>query len=43
MYCPKELEKELHQQFSNKRIRGEWFELNDKDINTIIEKMKEYQ
>ncbi len=41
--APKELEKELHQQFSNKRIRGEWFELNNIDVNTIIEKMKAYQ
>jgi Meiotically Up-regulated Gene 113 (MUG113) protein len=29
------IEKALHQTFADKRIRGEWFELNDRDINEI--------
>ena len=28
-------EKELHNLFSEKRIRGEWFDLSGTDINTI--------
>lgn len=32
------LEKELHQLFRHKRVRGEWFELNNEDINLVKEK-----
>jgi hypothetical protein len=32
---PAELERELHRQFSSKRKRGEWFELDQNDIATI--------
>lgn len=31
-----ELESELHNTFKNKKIRGEWFELNEKDILKAI-------
>lgn len=31
------LEKDLHKLFSNKRVRGEWFELSDSEINNLIE------
>lgn len=30
-----ELERELHERFSDKRTRGEWFELSEDDIETI--------
>lgn len=30
------LEKNLHQKFANKRLMGEWFDLNETDISTII-------
>lgn len=33
----KEIERELHEQFSDKRIRGEWFNLTVEDINYIKE------
>jgi hypothetical protein len=32
---PNELEEYLHIYFDNKRIRGEWFELTDEDVNWI--------
>ncbi|MHA2096659.1 MAG: GIY-YIG nuclease family protein [Candidatus Hodarchaeales archaeon] len=28
-------EKELHNRYHSKRIRGEWFDLNQKDIDYI--------
>lgn len=31
----KELENQLHEMYSDKRIRGEWFDLNPKEINEI--------
>jgi hypothetical protein len=27
------VERSIHQRFSNKRVRGEWFELGDEDVN----------
>ena len=30
-----DLEKELHEKFANKRIKGEWFELEEKDVEYI--------
>jgi hypothetical protein len=30
------LEGKLHERFRNKRIRREWFELSEEDINTIV-------
>lgn len=30
-----ELEAELHKKFSKKRIRGEWFDLNEKDLERL--------
>lgn len=37
--CENNIEEELHERFSNLRIRGEWFNLSDKQIGDII---KEY-
>ena len=31
-----ELESELHEKYSDKRMRGEWFDLNPKEINEIV-------
>lgn len=31
------VEKELHDMFAEKRIRGEWFDLNGSDLNTVKE------
>jgi len=36
--CEKDHESTLHNKYSNKRIRGEWFDLTDKSINSIIKK-----
>ncbi|MBT7349619.1 GIY-YIG nuclease family protein [candidate division WWE3 bacterium] len=33
----KNLEKEYHDMFANKRIRGEWFDLDEKDVHKILE------
>lgn len=35
--CEENIETELHKRFENKRIRGEWFNLNDMEIESIIE------
>lgn len=32
----KDVEKELHQKYASKRIRGEWFSLSEDEINTIL-------
>lgn len=32
----KNIEKELHAKYKNKRIRGEWFNLSDKDLKDIV-------
>lgn len=37
----KEVEKELHNMFSDKNTNGEWFNLNDEDINKAIQYLKE--
>ena len=37
---PKTIEKELHNKFSEKRIRGEWFNLGISDLLEIKEKME---
>ncbi len=34
------IEKSLHMTFDNKRIRGEWFELDEKEVKDIIETLK---
>lgn len=36
--CDKLVERELHNLFSSKRIRGKWYDLSDKDIKYILEK-----
>ncbi len=33
-----ELEKNIHNYFVNKRVRGEWFKLDDKDISVLKDK-----
>ena len=35
---PKEIEKELHQDFKNKRLKGEWFQLDKEDLKIIHQK-----
>lgn len=32
----KEIEKKLHKLFEKKRLRGEWYELSEEDLNTIL-------
>jgi hypothetical protein len=34
------IEKSLHSVFDDKRLRGEWFELDEKDVEHIIESLK---
>lgn len=36
-------EKELHEHFANKRVRGEWFELNEEDVVYIKQYLKNYE
>lgn len=36
--CESLVESELHKKFESKRIRGEWFNLNEYDISEIIDK-----
>lgn len=36
------VEKELHNRFKDKRIRGEWFELSDGDLQDITNILTEY-
>ncbi len=31
-----DIENFLHEQYANKRVRGEWFALTDKDISNIL-------
>ena len=37
MVCDKNIEKELHKKFECRHIRGEWYNLNEKDINNLVE------
>lgn len=39
--CEKDIESELHNKFSDKRIRGEWFDLNKDDVKWIMDYFKE--
>lgn len=41
--APKDVEKLLHSEFSNERVRGEWFRLTIKDLFRIKEIMKIYE
>lgn len=41
--APKKVEKELHNIYSNKRERGEWFRLSLKDLKDIKELMAKYE
>ena len=36
----KAFEKALHNAFADKRIRGEWFNLNEIDVAEIVESLK---
>ncbi|WP_269235008.1 GIY-YIG nuclease family protein [Flavobacterium flavigenum] len=40
--CNKHVEKQLHEKFKDKRIRGEWFNLQLKDLKNIEEFMSNY-
>lgn len=40
--CDKKIEKELHETFRNKRVRGEWFNLNLHDLKQIENFMEPY-
>lgn len=33
-------EQALHQTYKDKRVRGEWFDLSDKDIQELMETLK---
>lgn len=37
----KNIEKELHRRYSDKRVRGEWFRLEDKDVEYLRKKYSE--
>ncbi len=37
-----QIEKSLHTQFQDKRIKGEWFSLTEQDINLIKEAIQEF-
>lgn len=39
----KKIETQLHKIFKDKRVRGEWFNLEESDINEIIDFMKPYK
>ena len=36
-----DIEKELHQKYSDKRVRGEWFQLDDQVIEYLRKKYSE--
>jgi hypothetical protein len=36
----KAIESALHFAFDNQRIRGEWFNLSEKDVSALIETLK---
>jgi hypothetical protein len=40
--CDKKVEKELHEKFKNKRVRGEWFRLQLSDLKEIETSMSNY-
>ncbi|MGB0431639.1 MAG: GIY-YIG nuclease family protein [Bacteroidia bacterium] len=40
--APSRVEKELHKKFADKRLRGEWFNLNENDVEEILQTMKNY-
>lgn len=40
-YCDRNVEKVLHKRFSRKRIRGEWFSLNESEIAYILSYFKD--
>ncbi len=43
LICDENVEHKLHKEFSNKRVRGEWFKLSSDDILDIIEFYKFYK
>jgi len=40
--APPEIEKHLHKQFANKRLRGEWFNLSLEDLHVLKDQMANY-
>ena len=38
---PKIIEKGLHDKFSNNRLHGEWFKLNEKELSFVIDLFNE--
>ncbi|TCI90025.1 GIY-YIG nuclease family protein [Tenacibaculum sp. M341] len=40
--CDKNIETKLHKLFNNKRVRGEWFNLNIEDLTILNEEMNPY-
>lgn len=40
--APREIERELHKQFNNKKKRGEWFKLKSREMNEIKHRMREF-
>lgn len=38
-----EIEKTIHKEFRHKRIKGEWFNLTDEDVEFIIDKYSSYE
>ena len=40
--APREIEKELHKRFSDKKKRGEWFKLKSRDLKDIKDRMIEF-
>lgn len=34
--CDKNVEKEIHKKYADKRVRGEWFDLSEEDIENIV-------
>lgn len=40
--CDSLVERELHEQYENNRVRGEWFNLSDEEIAKIVEEYKFY-
>jgi Meiotically Up-regulated Gene 113 (MUG113) protein len=41
--APREIETLLHKKYDNKRVRGEWFNLNPRELKEINDVMKEYK
>lgn len=40
--APPKVEKELHRRYKDKRVRGEWFDLSESDLNEIVLYMSKF-